>query len=302
MNAPSAAPQQKDHMDALGASLLIGFSALLGLNQALVKLVNAGFAPIFQGGLRSAFAFLLILGWALWQRKALNLRDGSAPWGLLIGVFFAAEFALLFLALDYTSVSRVSLFFYTMPFFVALGAHFLFPGERLNGPRLAGLGLALSGVALGLQDKGDNQASTWVGDLLALSAALFWAGIALLTRATVLARVEPAQNLLYQLGVSAILLLALAPFAPDMIRDVTPTIIGIFAFQVVAIASFGFLIWMWILTIYPVSNMASFSLLTPLFGVFFGWWIFDDAITPTFIGALILVASGLLLINRRKPD
>ena len=196
----NALPEQRDHIDTLGASLLIGFSALLGLNQALVKLVNAGFAPVFQGGLRSLFAFALIMVWALVRRKHLSVRDGSLPWGLLNGLFFATEFALLFLALDYTSVARVSLFFYTMPFFVALGAHFLFPGERLNPSRIAGLLLALCGVGLALEPQGGD-GSSWVGDLLALSAALFWAGIALVTRASPLARVTPEQNLLYQLGV-----------------------------------------------------------------------------------------------------
>ena len=98
------------------------------------------------------------------------------------------------------------------------------------------------------------------------------------------------------------LLLAIAPLFGDTVRDVTPLIIGILTFQVIAIASFGFLMWMWILTIYPVSNMASFSLLTPVFGVFFGWLIFDDPITPRFLAALALVAGGLLLINRRSAS
>jgi drug/metabolite transporter (DMT)-like permease len=45
--------------------------------------------------------------------------------------------------------------------------------------------------------------------------------------------------------------------------------------------------------------MASFSLLTPIFGVFFGWLIFDDVITPVLGIALLLVGAGIILINRR---
>ena len=56
---------KKDRIDALGATLLVGFSMLLGLNQVLVKLVNAGLAPVFQAGLRSALAFFPLLAWAL---------------------------------------------------------------------------------------------------------------------------------------------------------------------------------------------------------------------------------------------
>jgi drug/metabolite transporter (DMT)-like permease len=44
--------------------------------------------------------------------------------------------------------------------------------------------------------------------------------------------------------------------------------------------------------------MASFSLLTPIFGVFFGWQIFDDAVTPALGIALLLAGAGIVLINR----
>ncbi len=290
--------QRKDRIDALGASLLIGFSVLLGFNQAMVKLVNAGFSPMFQAGLRSAFAFVIILLFALATRKRLDFSDGSLGLGVLNGGFFAAEFALLFMALEYTSVVRVSLFFYTMPFYVAIAAHFMFPGERLTLIRLVGLIVAMLGVAIALPG-GDTQVGpqAWIGDLMAVGAAMFWAGITLLIRGTRLAQVSNEQNLLYQLAVSALILIGLAPLFGDLVREVTPTIIAILAFQIIAIASFGFLIWIWVLSVYPVSNMASFSLLTPLFGVFAGWLIFDDKLTPMFILALIMVGLGLFLMN-----
>jgi len=295
-----AITQRKDRIDALAATTLIGFNVLLGLNQALVKLVNSGFAPVFQSGLRSACAFLPVLGFALVMRKRLSITDGSLPLGLLNGLLFSGEFCLLFLALDYTTVARVSLFFYTMPLWVTLGAHVLVPGERLTAVRAAGLVLAIGGVALALSGPAASLPDdAWIGDTLAILAATCWAGIALLTRTTRLARCSPEMNLLYQLAVSALLLTALSPLFGDMVRDVTPTIIGIFAFQVVVIVSVGFVVWFWILSIYPVSNMASFSLLAPLFGVFFGWMIFDDEITPAFVAAALLVGAGIVLVNRR---
>ncbi|MEZ5595357.1 MAG: DMT family transporter [Pseudomonadales bacterium] len=293
--------ERKDHMDALGASLLIGFSVLLGLNQALVKLVNTGFAPVFQSGLRSFCAFFVVLAWAALTRKRINFRDGTLGWGLLLGVLFALEFAMLFIALEYTTVSRVSLFFYSMPLFTAVGAHFLFPEERLHTGKVTGLAVALGGLALGLSDDTSRATDTaWVGDALAIGGAICWAGIALAIRASPLVRVSSEQVMLYQLGVSALLLLPAAPLFGEMVRNVTPGLIGIFAFQVVAIASLGFLMWARILTLYPVGNMASFSLLTPLFGVFFGWLVFDDPLTLRFAIALLLVGGGLLLINRRR--
>ncbi|MFK7914168.1 MAG: DMT family transporter [Pseudomonadales bacterium] len=292
--------ERKDHIDLQGASLLIGFSVLLGFNQALVKLVNAGFNPVFQAGLRSFFAFFIVLAFALAMRKRLSITDGSLGLGFLNGCLFALEFALLFLALDYTSVARLSLFFYTMPFFVALAAHFIFPGEQLTPTRIGGLLLALAGVAVALPGGGEQVGpNAWIGDLMAVGAAMCWAALTLLIRGTRLVHVSDEQNLLYQLAVSGLVLLAIAPLFGDLVRTVTPTLIGILAFQVIAVASAGFLLWIWLLQRYPVSDMASFSLLTPLFGVFSGWLIFNDKLTIAFLVALILVASGLYLMNRK---
>lgn len=296
----AAVPERRDRMDALGAGFLIGFNLLLGLNQALVKLVNAGFSPVFQVGLRSACAFLPVLLYALWTRKQLSVTDGTLRPGILLGILFSAEFCLLFVALDLTTVSRVSLFFYTMPLWVAVGAHFLIDGERLSGQKAVGLGTAFAGIALALlaDDAGGDSTAQWRGDLLALIGAFCWAGIALLARTTRLASTSPEMNLLYQLAVSAVIVIPLAFWLGDTIREPTAAIYGMFAFQVIVIVAIGFVVWFWILSVYPATSMASFSLLTPVFGIFFGWLIFDDPLTLSFAAALLLVGIGLLLVNR----
>ncbi len=293
-------PQRKTHMDLLGGGLLVTFSVVLGLNQALVKIVNEGLAPVFQSGLRSACALPLVLGFALIMRRRLSVTDGTAFLGLLNGLLFSAEFCLLFLALDYTTVARVSLYFYIMPVWVAIGAHFFVPEEPLNRNKVMGLGLAIGGVAIALTgDLGAAPEGAWLGDLLALTGGLFWAGIALLTRASKLSTCSAEMNLLYQLAVSAVVLMCIAPWFGPVVRELTPTIVGVFAAQVVVVVAIGFLIWFWILSIYPVSNMASFGLLTPIFGVFFGWLMFDDPLTNTFLLAVLLAFSGVVLVNKR---
>jgi len=289
--------ERKTQMDALGSTFLISFSILLGLNQALIKLVNAGFSPLFQSGLRSVCAFPIVLLIALIWRRRLSITDGSLPWGVLNGLLFCAEFALLFIALDYTTVARVSLFFYVMPVWVATAAHFLIPGEPLNRNKVVGLGLALAGIALALSgDLGDAPDDAWIGDLLALLGGMFWASITLLTRLK-LQTVSSEMNLLYQLGVSALILTALALIVGSPIREPDLTILMVFAFQVVAIVSVGFLVWFWVLSVYPVSNMASYSLLAPIFGVFFGWAIFDDPVTPMLALSLFMAGIGIYIIN-----
>jgi drug/metabolite transporter (DMT)-like permease len=291
-------------MDVLAVSFLIGFNVLLGLNQALVKLVNEGFSPLMQCGLRSVCAFLPVLIFALIMKRRLSFTDGSLPWGMVNGLLFSFEFALLFIALDYTTVARVSLFFYMMPVWIAVAAHFLIPEEPLNRNKITGLLLAVVGVTVAFSGNlGEAGEDAWLGDLLALLGGIFWAGIAMVTRLK-LSHVSSEMNLLYQLFVSGLLLTLFAFVVGEPIREPTILIYGIFAFQVIVIVSIGFLVWFWVLLTYPVSNMASFSLLTPIFGVFFGWLIFSDPITLTLGIALLLVGAGIILINRpiRQED
>ena len=295
--------QRKQKIDLLGGSVLLVFSGLMGLNQVLVKLVNAGLQPAFQVGLRSACAIIPIIVFALITRKKLTIRDGSFWPGILAGLFFTTEFVLLFQSLEYTSVSRASIMFYSMPFWVALGAHFLIDGERLTRPRIIGLILAISGVTLALLDNSKPVTDlAWLGDLMSLAGGVFWAGILLITRKTKLTNASPEMNLIYHLAVSAIVLLTISPLFGSVIREITPTIIGIFSFQVLVVVCIGFLAWFWVLSIYPASDMASFGFLAPLFGVFFGWLVLDEAITLRFVGALFLVCVGIILVNRKPAQ
>ena len=291
---------RKDRIDAIGAAALIGFSLLMGLNQVLVKLVNAGLAPAFQAGLRSACALPLVLLFARAAGRRLSVTDGSLWPGVACGLLFSGEFLLLFLGLEYTAVSRASILFYTMPVWVALGAHFLLPGERMSLRRLAGLVLAVAGVALALSGRAPSTApDALVGDLMCLGGAVCWAGIALVVRTTRLQRADPEMQLVYQLAVSAVVLLAAAPLFGAMVREVTPAIAGIFAFQVVFVVGVGFLTFFWVLRHYPASDMAAFTFLAPLFGVLAGWMILDEPVPPAVIGALLLVGTGIVLVNRK---
>jgi drug/metabolite transporter (DMT)-like permease len=294
---------RRNQIDAIGALLLIICSALMGVNQVLVKIINAGLHPVFQAGLRSAFAFFPVLLYALIAKKTLSLQDGSFWPGILVGIFFGIEFLLLFQALDYTTVSRASIFFYTMPFWTALAAHFLIPGEKLTILRTAGLLLAICGVVLALSvNQSPASPDAFIGDIFCLIGAVFWSGIIIVARTTNLSKSTPEMQLLYQLAVSAVILLAVAPYFGELVRDLNSIHVALFTFQVLAVVCFGFLTWFWVLSVYPASSMASYSFLAPVFGVFFGWLILGEQMTETIMIALVLVSAGVYLVNRKPAS
>ena len=114
-----------------------------------------------------------------------------------------------------------------------------------------------------------------------------------------MANVPPAQQLIWQLIVSAPILLIAAPLFGDLIRNVQPIHIAGMVFQIFAVASFGFLIWFWLMKLYPASSVASFSFLSPVFAVILGWLVLGETIGLQIWVALGLVALGIFLINRR---
>ncbi|WP_108261786.1 DMT family transporter [Mangrovicoccus ximenensis] len=187
--------------------------------------------------------------------------------------------------------------FYSMPVWLTLAGHFLIPGERITRTKALGLACAVAGVGIALANRSGGQTSL-LGDLLALGAALGWTGIALCARVTKLREVAPEVQLLCQLSISTVILLALSPLFGPFLRDLAPIHLWGLGFQAVIVASGGFLFWLWVLSIYPAGSVASFSFLTPVFGVLLGWAILGERLGPEIFVALVLVAAGLLLINR----
>lgn len=293
-----AAMERLDRIDTAGIFALLAFAVLLGFNQVVIKVSTEGFQPVFLAGLRSVGACAVLLLWMRVRGIRFYLPREARAGAIALGLLFTAEFVFLYLALDRTGVGRASVIFYSMPVFVALTAHVMIPGERLNVIRALGLLFAMAGVAWVMLDRGGAQASL-SGDILALLAAMSWAGIAIVVRVTPLERVSVEMQLLSQLAISAVLLIVLAPFFGPFIRELAPVHWAALAFQTLAVASFGYLFWFFLLKRYPAGAVASFSFLSPVFGVLLGWLLLGEMIGPEIIGGLVLVALGITLINRR---
>jgi len=275
--------------------------ALWGVQQVAVKVANSGISPILQAGLRSAGAVLLLWAWSAWRGQRLFARDGAFWPGIVAGLLFAAEFLLIYCGLVYTTASRCVLFLYTAPFWTALGLHLTVPGERLT--RIQALGLACAFVGIGVAFADALRLPTWselTGDLMILLAGFVWAATTVVIRATPLIRLPAAKTLFYQLGVSALALPAASLLAGEPgIVALTPLVTVSLAFQTVVVAFASYLTWFWLITRYPASRLAAFSFLTPLFGILAGGVLLSEPITPALVAALVLVAAGINLVNRK---
>lgn len=291
-------------LDTVGFWMLLGLATLFGANALLIKLGNDGLQPVFFAAVRSAVAGVALLLWIRWRGIAIRF-DLWRP-GLLVGLVFAGEFFFLFIALDNTTVVRASIVFYAMPMWLAVAAHFLFPGERLTRLRSVGFLIGFGAVALTLasQPRGDSaQEASLLGDLAALLAGMFWAGIILCVRLSRLQGTAPETQLFWQLLISAPVLLALAPLhGGDFVRNFDAFQALLFLVHALGVVAFGYVAWFWLLLRYPASSVASFSFLTPVLSAGLGWLVLSEPVSPVTPVALAMLVLGLYLINRKaKP-
>ena len=290
---------RKDRLDGFGLAALIGVTLLLAVNQIIVKDVNRGIQPVFFAGLRSGLAIFFVAGWLWWRGRPVRLRRADILPGIAIGTIFAIEFMCLFIALDLTSVGRASVIFYSMPVWMAILAHFGLPGERITPIRAAGLLLAFLGTAWAILSRSPGGQSSTLGDLCALGGALGWAGTAFLARASRLRHAGPEMQLFWMVLVSAPILLLAAPLFGPLLREVEPIHWFWLVFQSSVVVAGGFVGWLWLLSVYPTSTVASFSFLTPIFAITLGYFVLGESFTPGLLAAAALVGAGIYLINRR---
>ncbi len=299
-NGGMSPAQRKEHLDGLAVGILLACCMFWGLQQILVKSIMDQVDPLFQSSLRAMGATVLLVLWCRLRGVPLFERDGSLWPGLLAGALFAAEFACIYLGLRLTNASRLTVFLYTSPFWVAALVPLFVKSERLRALQWLGLACAFVAVAFALREgMGGGSAS---GDLLGLAAGALWGLTTVTIRATGLTRISPEKLLFYQIATTAVcmpwLSLALGEtwsFQWNALAwgsMLAQTVIGAFA---------SYLAWMWMLGRYPATRISVFVFLTPLFALLFGTLLLGEAVTTTLLVALGLVAVGIVLVNR-KPS
>lgn len=295
--------ERRSHLDTRAILLLLGCCVLWGLNQVAAKAALSEIGPLWQAGLRSLGAALLVWLWARWRGIPLFQRDGTLPGGLLAGALFGLEFACIFAGLQYTTASRMVVFIYLSPFVVALGMPFIARSEKLSLRQGAGLLVAFGAVAWAFAE-GFGQSSgsdlQWLGDGLGLLAALLWGGTTLAIRATKLSAASAEKTLFYQLGISGLgLVLAALAVGEALPLAWSWRLAGLMGFQTLIVSFASYLLWFWLVRHYPATRLASFTLSTPLFGLAAGALLLGEPISARLGIALLALAAGIVLVNKR---
>ena len=295
---------RKQALDLTAMAILVILCASWALQQVTIKVASQGVSPALQSGIRSIGAMILILIWMTVRREPILERDGTLRWGIAAGLLFAFEFLLIYWGLEFTHASRAVIFLYMSPFVVALGAQLFIPGEHMRMIQVVGLCCAFAGIALAFRESlSFHTHRRLIGDSMLAGAAVLWGATTVLIKASPLAKIKPSKTLLYQLAVSAVVL----PVGSLALKEsgvvlITPLIVGCLVYQIVWVAFITYLAWFWLVRHYPASRLASFTFLTPLFGVLAGGVLLNEPITKLLMLSLVLVSVGIYVVNRPAAD
>lgn len=274
--------------DLLLALLVI---VVWGMNFVVIKVGLHGMPPMLMGALRfllAAFPAILFV-----RRPQVPLR-----WMLAYGMTISlGQFAFLFYAMyvgmpaGLASLVLQSQAFFTL-FFAAL-----FLGERLRGSNLFGLLVAASGLVLiGLQG---GQAMTLAGFALTIAAASMWALGNVVTRK--LGKVNLVGLVVWGSLIPPLPFLALSLWleGPALVSQSLRSL-GLDSMLVLAYLAFGATIlgyglWSRLLSRYPASQVAPFSLLVPVVGISSSALLLGERLGGLQMVGAALVMAGLLI-------
>ena len=124
--------------------------------------------------------FLVCLMAATGKKPAWQEIRQNARILVLSGIAIGINWILLFEAYRHTTVAIATICYYLAPAFVTLGSPLV--GERLTGKKLGCIGVAMIGMVFVSGVFQGNQQGSFLGVLLGLGAAVFYASVILLNK------------------------------------------------------------------------------------------------------------------------
>jgi len=272
-------------------ALALAIVAIWGTNFTIVRMALSDFPPLLFATLRFALVF---------APAALFVPRPAVPWAriALYGcLLFAGQFGLMFYAMGgLISAGIASLVIQSQVFFTILLAVVL-NGERLRGPQVIALLLALAGMAL-LIVRADG-GTTPAGVALVVAAGLCWASGNHIARSV--GRGE-ALALTVWAALFAVPLLGAATLAIEgpatigrALATAHPGAWAALLWQAIGNTLFGYGVWAWLLSRHPASTVSPLALLVPVFGMGTSAFVLHEPLPGWKLIAAALVLAGLVV-------
>jgi drug/metabolite transporter (DMT)-like permease len=258
--------------------------------------------PFLFAGLRFAVATIVLVFFArLLHARIPRDRSGWFLMGFL-GIFqLTIPYGLVFWGEQYISSGLAAVLFATLPFFVALFAHY-FVGERLTTVKVVGIVASFAGlVAIFWGDISIANISTRASLLggIAVVVSTASAAIANVVAKKYAAGIDPSFNVLVQSAICTIALLTLSVITESSAHPVFNSVaVGAILYLGVFGSALAFVGLYWLLTQTTVTNTSLLAFITPILALILGWLVLSEVPDQnTSVGTVLILAGIYLTLN-----
>ena len=281
---------------AVGLALVVTLSLLWGINWPMLKIGLTELPPwtfrAFMLGLGGPGLLLAV------RLMGTDIRVPRSEWWPLFYASMTMLTAWMIIssyAIPLVSSGDAAILAYSMPAWSALfGALIL--GERFTWRRSAGLAIGLAGVGVLVSRSFGAIGDSLSGAMLMSVAAAVW-GLGIVLHKSVRWRmpVNAVAGWQVTLAGGAMFIGALI-FDRPRFAEVSALAWFSVAFNVIAIAIVGYIIWFKIMARYPATVASVGVLLTPIIGVVLGAWWLGEAVGWRELVSLALVVAAIALV------
>jgi len=283
---------------SFSAALFTVFLCIIfGANYVAVKIGLAGMGVFTSAALRFTIAASAIALWVKLTGRSFLLKKGQAHQISILTIIFTVQLSLFYFGISRTSATHATLISNFLPFFILFLAHFFIPGDRITLRKTIGILLGFSGIVLIFLEKEQGASEFKTGDIIILTVSFIWACNTVYVK-RIINDFHSFHLVLYPI-VFSVPFLFIEAFLWDekMLFNLNFMILASLFYQSVITASFGFVAWNNLLKNYGATALHSFIFIIPISGVFFGGLLLYEPITYQIISALILIASGILVVQ-----
>ena len=280
------------------ALMVVGFVLLWSSAFSVAKVAIADCPPLIFLAVRFLAAGMLMMAlagvsgvrWTLTRRDvAVFAALGIANQAVYLGIGY--------IALKTVSAGLAALIISANPIVTAVFAVAVL-GERMTWPKVLGLLLGLGGVAFIVQSRLTLGTDHLTGIVLSVLALFSLVGGTILFKLC-----TPKQGLWIGNGVQSLAAgIAILPFALafESFHEIVPTmsLLAAFAYNVLLISIFAYLLWFRILAVSGATAASSYHFLIPPLGMLFGWLILGEHLETADLFGIVPVALGIYLVTR----
>lgn len=292
MNTPAA--DDAGSIAGRDLAFLIVINLIWGLNLISTKVGVGQFPPVFFTALRFGSVALFLLPFLRMHRG--QMRDLLIAAALTGPAAFALLISGMYLVKDASMVAIASQM--GVPFSTLLSVWLL--GETIRWRRRLGIVLAFGGIMIIGFDP--RVFEYWQGLMLVVASCFVGALGLIFLKHTRGIRALELQAWVAMAGGPVLLLLSLSMESNqwNAMQTADWRGWGALAFTTVMSSLVAHTGWYFLVSRYPVTSLSPLTLLSPLFGVFFGVTLLHDNLTPRMLAGGAVTLAGVFIVLLRE--